>query len=90
MPQETDRRKTNLTKEAMTLTSADLGGDPLGQGRALGQLLSEALTHVVVDVVGPQQLLEALGWRFTCRCVHDFNRFFSENLNCDAKNDHSH
>ena len=43
------------------LTSADLGADSLSQSAALGQLLPEALAHVVVDVVGPQQLLEGLG-----------------------------
>lgn len=43
------------------LTSADLCADPLCQGTTLRQLLSEALAHVVVDVIGSQQLLEGLG-----------------------------
>lgn len=47
--------------EAKALTPADLCADPLCQGAALSQLLPEALAHVVVDVVGPQQLLEGLG-----------------------------
>ena len=47
--------------QSRPLTSADLGADPLGQSPALSQLLPEALAHVVVDVVGPQQLLEGLG-----------------------------
>lgn len=43
------------------LTSADLRADPLCQSATLRQLLSEALAHVVVDVIGSQQLLEGLG-----------------------------
>lgn len=43
------------------LTPADLCADPLCQGATLRQLLSEALAHVVVDVIGSQQLLEGLG-----------------------------
>lgn len=43
------------------LTSADLRADPLCQGATLRQLLSEALAHVVVNVIGSQQLLKGLG-----------------------------
>lgn len=43
------------------LTSADLGADSLCQGAALRQLFSEALAHVVVNVIGTQQLLKGLG-----------------------------
>lgn len=43
------------------LTSADLGADSLCQGAALCQLFSEALAHVVVNVIGTQQLLKGLG-----------------------------
>lgn len=45
----------------MSLTSTDLGDNPLCQSDVLRQLLSEALTHVVIDVVGTEQLLEGLG-----------------------------
>lgn len=44
----------------MLLTSADLGDNPLCQGDVLCQLLSETLTHVVIDIVGTEQLLEGL------------------------------
>lgn len=44
----------------MFLTSTDLGDDPLCQSDVLRQLLSETLTHVVIDVVGAEQLLEGL------------------------------
>lgn len=43
------------------LTSADLCGDSLSQSAALSQLLPEALAHVEVNVVGPQQLLKGFG-----------------------------
>lgn len=48
----------------MVLTAADLGDDPLSQGDVLSQLLPETLTHVVVDVVGTEQLLKGLGGCF--------------------------
>lgn len=44
----------------MFLTSSDLGGHSLCQGSVLSQLLSEALTHVVIDIVGAQQFLKSL------------------------------
>lgn len=44
----------------IVLTSTYLGDNSLCQGAALSQLLSEALTHVVIDVVGPQELFESL------------------------------
>lgn len=44
----------------MLLTSADLGDHSLCQGSVLCQLLSEALTHVVIDIIGTQQLLKGL------------------------------
>lgn len=47
--------------KSRSLTSADLGADSLCQSAALSQLVPKALAHVVVDVVGPQQLLEGLG-----------------------------
>lgn len=43
-----------------SLTSTDLGDNPLCQSNVLRQLLSETLTHVVIDVVGTEQLLEGL------------------------------
>lgn len=43
-----------------SLTSADLGDNPLCQSDVLRQLLPETLTHVVIDVVGTEQLLEGL------------------------------
>lgn len=43
------------------LTAADLGADSLGQRDALRQLISEALAHVVVNVIGAQQLLKDFG-----------------------------
>lgn len=43
------------------LTAADLRADPLCQSTTLCQLLSEALAHVVVNVIGSQQFLEGLG-----------------------------
>lgn len=43
------------------LTTADLGADSLGERDALRQLVSEALAHVVVNVIGPQELLKDLG-----------------------------
>lgn len=51
----------NKVNHSSGLTPADLCADSLGQSAALSQLLPEALAHVVVDVVGPQQLLEGLG-----------------------------
>lgn len=44
----------------MFLTSSDLGGHSLCQGSVLSQLLSEALTHVVIDIIGTQQFLKGL------------------------------
>lgn len=44
----------------MFLTSTNLGDHSLCQGGALCQLLSEALTHVVINIIGPQELLESL------------------------------
>lgn len=44
----------------MFLTSADLGDNSLCQSDVLCQLLSETLTHVVIDIVGTEQLLEGL------------------------------
>lgn len=44
----------------MLLTSSDLGGHSLCKGRVLGQLLPEALTHVVINIIGTQQLLKGL------------------------------
>lgn len=46
--------------EEMVLTSTDLGDNSLCQSDILRQLLSEALTHVVIDVVGTEQLLKGL------------------------------
>lgn len=43
------------------LTAADLDADPLCEGRVLRELLSETLTHVIIHVVGTQQLLEGFG-----------------------------
>lgn len=43
-----------------SLTSTDLGDNPLCQSDVLRQLLPETLTHVVIDVVGAEQLLEGL------------------------------
>lgn len=44
----------------MLLTSTDLGDHSLCQRGVLCQLLSEALTHVVINIIGPQQLLKGL------------------------------
>lgn len=44
----------------MFLTSTNLGDHSLCQGSALCQLLPEALTHVVVNIIGPQELLKSL------------------------------
>lgn len=44
----------------MFLTSTDLGDHSLCQGGVLSQLLSKALTHVVINIIGPQQLLKGL------------------------------
>lgn len=46
--------------ENIFLTSTDLGDYSLCQGGVLCQLLSKALAHVVIDIVGPQQLLKGL------------------------------
>lgn len=43
---------TLALKDKMFLTSTDLGDHSLCQGRVLCQLLSKALTHVVIDVIG--------------------------------------
>lgn len=45
----------------VSLTAANLGADSLGEGDALRQLVSEALSHVVIDVIGAQQLFKGLG-----------------------------
>lgn len=42
------------------LTSTNLGDHSLCQGSALCQLLPEALTHVVVNIIGPQEFLKSL------------------------------
>lgn len=44
-----------------TLTSTKLNANPLCEGGTLGKLFSEALTHIVVDIVGPEQLFECFG-----------------------------
>lgn len=44
----------------MLLTSTNLGDHSLREGAALCQLLSEALTHVVINIIGPQELLKSL------------------------------
>lgn len=44
-----------------TLTSTDGGAETQGEAAALGELLPEGLAHVVVHIVGTQQLLEGLG-----------------------------
>lgn len=46
--------------EKMFLTATDLGDNPLRQSDVLCQLLSETLTHVVIDIVGTEQLLKGL------------------------------
>lgn len=53
-------RNVAREKKEMFLTSSDLGGHSLCQGSVLSQLLSEALTHVVIDIVGAQQFLKGL------------------------------
>lgn len=45
----------------VSLTAADLGADSLGEGDALRELVSEALSHIVIDVIGAQQLFKGLG-----------------------------
>lgn len=45
----------------VSLTATDLGADSLGEGDALRELVSEALSHVVIDVIGTQQLFKSLG-----------------------------
>lgn len=54
------KQQTECEQKMMFLTAADLGDDPLCQSDVLGQLLSEALTHVVIDIVGTEQLLKGL------------------------------
>lgn len=44
----------------MFLTSTDLGDHSVCQGRALCQLFSKTLAHVVINIIGPQQLLKGL------------------------------
>lgn len=44
-----------------TLTSTYFGADSQSEWGTLGKLFSEALAHVVIDVVGTQQLLEGFG-----------------------------
>lgn len=53
----------------MFLTSTDLGDHSLCQGSALCQLLSKALTHVVIDIIGSQQLLEGLRVVEKCKSI---------------------
>lgn len=48
------------------LTSSDLGGHSLCEGGVLGQLLPEALTHVVINIVGTQQFLKGLQETWYC------------------------
>lgn len=50
----------------MLLTSSDLGGHSLRQGGVLGQLLPEALTHVVINIIGTQQFLKGLQETWCC------------------------
>lgn len=46
------------------LTSSNLSDDSLSQSSVLSQLLSKALTHVVIDVIGSQELFKSLKcWR---------------------------
>lgn len=45
----------------VSLTAADLGADSLGEGDALRELVSEALSHVVINVIGAQELFKGLG-----------------------------
>lgn len=47
-------------EKKMFLTATDLGDNPLRQSDVLCQLLSETLTHVVIDIVGTEQLLKGL------------------------------
>lgn len=42
------------------LTSTDLGDHSLGKGSVLCQLLSEALTHVVINIIGAQKFFKGL------------------------------
>lgn len=44
----------------MFLTSTDLGDHSLCKGSVLCQLLSKALTHVVINIIGTQQFLKGL------------------------------
>lgn len=53
-------QQTECEHEKMFLTSTDLGDNPLCQSDVLCQLLSETLTHVVIDIVGTKQLLKGL------------------------------
>lgn len=43
------------------LTSTELNADPLCERGTLGKLFSEALAHVVIDIIGPEQLFECFG-----------------------------
>lgn len=54
-------------ENVMLLTSSDLGGHSLCKGSVLGQLLPEALTHVVINIIGPQQLLKGLKEERYCK-----------------------
>lgn len=48
------------------LTSTDLGDHSLCEGSVLCQLLSKALTHVIINIIGTQQLFKGLhGEKFT-------------------------
>lgn len=53
----------------MLLTSSDLGSHSLCKGSVLGQLLPEALTHVVINVIGTQQLLKGLKEEWYCKHI---------------------
>lgn len=50
-----------LVSMHVSLTAADFGADSLSEWDALGELVSEALSHVVIDVIGAQQLFKGLG-----------------------------
>lgn len=51
------------------LTSTDLGNHSMCQGSALCQLFSKALTHVVINIIGSQQLFKGL------KVVENFSKF---------------
>ncbi len=45
----------------VSLTAADFGADSLSEWDALGELVSEALSHIVINVIWAQQLFKGLG-----------------------------